>query len=287
MDYPFSPRRFRLADGHLISYLDQGEGPVIVMLHGNPTWSYYYRNLVRHLQGHFRLIVPDHLGCGFSDKPRDYPYLLADHIDNLDQLLTHLGITEHGLVIHDWGGAIGMGYAVQYPGRIKGIMVMNTAAFISERIPFRIRVCRWPFIGALLVRGLNAFARGAIFMAVKKKMAPDIARGYLAPYDNWSNRVAVHGFIRDIPLAEGDKSWDVLKDIDKKISVFANTPMLIAWGGGDFCFNDHFFEEWRLRFPRADCHYLADAGHYILEDAGDRVEQLANDFFRDTLHAGG
>jgi len=279
MDYPFSTRRFQLADGHSISYLDQGTGPVIVMVHGNPTWSYYYRNLVRRLQSHFRLIVPDHLGCGFSDKPQDYPYTLANHIDNLDQLLAHLGIEGHALVIHDWGGAIGMGYAVRHPRRIKGIMVLNTAAFISDRIPLRIRICRWPFIGAFLVRGLNVFAWGATKMAVKNKMDSDIARDYLAPYDNWANRVAVHRFVRDIPLTSSHISWDVLAEIDHKISCFSQTPMMIAWGGGDFCFNDHFFKQWRRRFPRADYHYLENAGHYILEDGAELVEQLAADFF--------
>jgi len=116
-------------------------------------------------------------------------------------------------------------------------------------------------------------------MAVKNKMDSDIARDYLAPYDNWANRVAVHRFVRDIPLTSSHISWDVLAEIDHKISCFSQTPMMIAWGGGDFCFNDHFFKQWRRRFPRADYHYLENAGHYILEDGAELVEQLAADFF--------
>ncbi|MBI5556832.1 MAG: alpha/beta fold hydrolase [Deltaproteobacteria bacterium] len=276
--YPFSPCSHRLPDGHTLSYLDVGRGPVVVLLHGNPSWSFYYRNLALLLQKRYRVIVPDHLGCGLSDKPRNYRYCLQNHIDNLESLLKTLRVSKVSLVLHDWGGAIGMGYAVRHHEDIAALVVLNTAAFHSARIPWRIRICRTHLLGALLIRGFNVFAAAAIHLAVTKKMSAEIAGGYLFPYDCWKNRIATLRFVQDIPLSDKDLSWGVLAEIEEGLSFFRHTPMLICWGGRDFCFNDHYYREWRRRFPRAEAHHFADAGHYVLEDAGDRIGPLVEKF---------
>ncbi len=276
--YPFTPCSHKLPDGNLLSYLDLGEGPVVIMLHGNPSWSYLYRNLAGLLQKNYRVIVPDHLGCGFSDKPQDYPYRLDNHIANLEHLLNKLGIKRASLVLHDWGGAIGMGYAVRQKEKIESLVVFNTAAFRSRRIPWRIRICRTPFLGPLLIRGFNAFAAAAIHMAVTKKMSADVAQGFLFPYDSWRTRIATLRFVQDIPLTPREQSWGTLVKIEKGLSFFTETPMLICWGGRDFCFNEHFFKEWQSRFPRAECHYFKNAGHYLLEDAFDQIAPLVEEF---------
>ena len=264
-EYPFEPRHFEV-DGHSLTYLDEGQGPAVVMVHGNPSWSYLYRNLVSALRDRFRCIVPDHLGCGFSDKPADYPYRLANHVDNLERLLEELGIERCILVVHDWGGAIGMGWAGRHPERVAGVVVLNTAAFRSNRLPLRISLCRWPLLGSLLVRGLNGFARAATFMAVTHPMRPAIAAGFLAPYDSWRNRIAVLRFVEDIPMDAQHPSWETLVGIEASLPHLQHCPMLLCWGGRDFCFNDTFFEEWRRRFPQAEAHYFPEAGHYVLED---------------------
>ncbi len=276
-EYPFEPQTLDI-DGQAMSYLDIGEGMPVVMIHGNPSWSYLYRNLVSTLKDRYRCIVPDHIGCGLSAKPQNYPYLLKNHIDNLEALLDHLQITRCVLVVHDWGGAIGMGWAGRHSHRIAGLVVLNTAAFRSARIPFRIAVCRWPYLGPLLVQGCNGFAGAAVHMAVHKKMRPEIAAGFLAPYDTWHNRVAVHRFVRDIPLDSDHPSWDTLVAVEAGLDQFSKTPMLICWGGRDFCFNDHFYKEWKKRFPKADAHYFADAGHYVLEDAYPEILPLIERF---------
>lgn len=264
-EYPFIPKRFKVAGGE-IAYLDEGEGPVVVCVHGNPSWSYLYRNLVTQLSGQFRFIVPDHLGCGLSDKPLRYDYSLQNHIANLEALLTHLQIKACMLVVHDWGGAIGMGWAGRNPELVQGMVVLNTAAFRSKRIPFRIAVCRWPVIGDFLVRGLNGFARAALFMAVTKKMRRDVAAGFLAPYDSWKNRIAILRFVQDIPLKAGHPSWNCLVEVERSLERLQQHPMLICWGGKDFCFTHHFYDEWLSRFPAAQGHYFPEAGHYVLED---------------------
>lgn len=275
--YPYAVKRLSI-EGHNLSYLDEGRGTAVVMVHGNPSWSYLFRNAVEHLRGEYRCIVPDHMGCGFSDKPQNYPYRLQTHINNLERLLDHLHIDRCVLIVHDWGGAIGMGWAGRHVDRVKGVVVLNTAAFRSQRIPLRIAICRWPLLGALIVRGLNGFAWPAVYMAVTERMTPEIARGFLAPYDSWSNRVAVHSFVRDIPLTPGSPSWETLVEVESSLQDLKDKPMLICWGGKDFCFNDHFYREWRDRFPSADSHYFPDAGHYVLEDAGRAIFPLISNF---------
>lgn len=262
-------------------YIDEGQGPVIVMVHGNPTWSYYYRNLIRLLSANHRVIAVDHIGCGLSDKPQGYRYTLGQHIDNLDNLLGQLEITSFSLVVHDWGGAIGMGLATRYPERIQKIVVLNTAAFLSKRIPFRIQICKWPVIGPFIVRAFNAFAWPATFMAVTKPLKKEVAAAYLAPYDSWRNRVAIAAFVRDIPLTDDHVSYPVLEQIDTSLSSIhdAGIPLLILWGGRDFCFDKVFYDEWCRRFPDAEKHYFTDGGHYILEDKIQEIEPLIERFF--------
>ncbi|MBU0482337.1 MAG: alpha/beta fold hydrolase [Proteobacteria bacterium] len=283
--YPFKPKKITVF-GHTISYLDEGKGPVIVMLHGNPTWSFFYRNLVLLLRDRYRLIVPDHLGCGFSDKPQEYPYRLKDHIDNLENLLGQLGVEKHSLVLHDWGGAIGMGYLDRHPERLESLTVLNTAAFRSTRIPLRINICRIPYLGPFLVRGLNGFVRAAVHMAVKKRMPRLVRKGYLAPYNSWANRVAVMRFIEDIPLDYRHPSWETLLRAEGALQYIKNKPVLILWGGKDFCFNNTFYQEWHRRFPHARSIYLENAGHFVLEDADGQVDHLINGFFDEYLGGG-
>ncbi len=277
-EYPFTPQQ-KTINGHDISYVDEGQGPVILMLHGNPTWSFFYRRLIVALRDSFRVIVPDHLGCGLSAKPLNYPYRLKDHIANVEGLLAALDVTNYSLVMHDWGGAIGMGVAGNRPELVDSFVVMNTAAFPSPRIPLRIRLCRTPGLGDFLIRGLNVFAKGALTMAVTKPLSPSVAAGFLAPYDSWANRIGVLRFVQDIPLSPKDTSWETLQDIEKKFINFEHSPMLLLWGGRDFCFNRHFFDEWLQRFPQAERKYFADAGHYLLEDAFDEIAPRIVDFF--------
>jgi pimeloyl-ACP methyl ester carboxylesterase len=280
-DYSF-PSNYLELDGGRLHYIDEGAGPVIVMVHGNPTWSYYFRHLISLLRENYRIIAVDHMGCGLSDKPQDYSYCLAQHIDNLECLLTHLQIDRFSLVVHDWGGAIGIGCAVNHISKIDKIVVMNTAAFRSTRIPLRIQLCRLPVVGEILVRMFNGFAWPAKFMAVKKKMVPAVANAFLAPYNSWKNRVAVYSFVRDIPLEPTHRSYTTLVDIEKKLPLLRDSaiPLLIIWGGADFCFNDVFFEEWTNRFPDAEKHYFPDGGHYILEDKLPEIILILKSFFR-------
>jgi haloalkane dehalogenase len=263
--YPFTLKNIKVGD-HCLSCVDEGRGPAVVMVHGNPSWSYLYRNVISGLHDRYRMIAPDHLGCGLSDKPPDYTYRLASHVDNLESVLDQLQVERCVLMVHDWGGAIGMGWAVRHPERIAGLVVLNSAAFASSRLPLRIAICRWPLLGALLVRGLNGFAGAATVMAVHRPMAEPIRHGFLHPYGSWRDRIAIHRFIEDIPMHSSHPSWKTLHRIETGLYRLREKPMLLLWGGMDFCFTRLFFEEWWRRFPRARGIFCEDAGHYVLED---------------------
>jgi len=278
--YPFRPNILKLGslDYH---YLDEGEGEPLLMLHGNPTWSFYFRDLVRGLGGGRRVVVPDHIGCGLSSKPWNYPYTLATHIDNLEHLVVHhLDLKEITLVVHDWGGAIGMGLAVRRPERIKRLVLFNTAAFLSTRIPMSIDLCRRPLLGPLAILGFNAFARGALVRAVMKKdrLTPEVRSGYLDPYDSPRKRIAHLRFVQDIPVTDDVASYNVVANIESKIGQLAGRPSLIIWGKRDFCFNDHFLKRWREILPAAEVHEVEDAGHYVVEDAHERIVPWIEEF---------
>lgn len=268
--YPFHTATLPLAGGTL-SYVDEGAGPPVVLLHGNPTWSFYYRRLIAALRPRHRVIAPDHIGCGLSAKPQDYPYTLSTHIANLTALLDALQLGPVDLVVHDWGGAIGMGWATAHPELVRRIVVLNSAAFLSPRLPLRIAVCRPPLLGDLLVRGLNGFAVGATLMAVERPMPAEVRRGYLLPYRNWSSRVAIQRFVRDIPMGPAHPTWPVVDGIDRELAALRRHPLLILWGGRDWCFSDHFLSGWLQRFPEAAAVRFDDAGHYVLEDAHEEL----------------
>ena len=239
--YPFSSHSLQL-DRLRYHYLDEGSGENLLMLHGNPTWSFYYRNLILGLKGSYRCVVPDHMGMGKSDKPQDYPYTLSRHIDNLEKLADHLELNDITLVVHDWGGAIGMGFAVRHPERIRRLVIFNTAAFLSSEIPWSLRLCRIPGFGAIAIRGFNAFARGAIRWACRKqeRMTEEVRAAYLAPYDNFANRVANLRFVQDIPISPDSPSYYVIQHIEENLKLFREYPVQIIWGAHDFVFNDHF-----------------------------------------------
>ena len=281
--YPFASHYLDV-DGQRYHYLDEGAGDVLLLVHGNPTWSFYWRNIVLALRGRYRLIVPDHIGCGLSDKPQDYPYTLARHVQNLRQLIDALGLEKITLLAHDWGGAIGLGAAVAEPRRFARFVLFNTVAFRSQRIPWRIRICRTPILGELAVRGLNAFARAALTMAVsdRTRMTPAVRAGLLAPYDSWRHRIAVHRFVRDIPLSPSHPSYGTLTAIEQGLAQFREHPMLLVWGMQDWCFTPHFLKRFIEFFPQARVHRLDDAGHYVIEDAWERIVPLVEQFLGET-----
>ena len=284
--YPFDSH-FLSVNGWKYHYLDEGRGEPVVMLHGNPTWSFYYRNLVQGLSDSFRAIVPDHIGCGLSEKPspKHYGYRLKNRVDDLECFLDKLGLRDGiTLVVHDWGGMIGMAYAARHPGRIRRIVVMNTAAFLKphgKNLPIRLKIIRNLRAFAVpAVLGMNLFARGALIMAPGKKLEKDVKKGLIAPYNTWKNRMATLKFVQDIPLVKTDPSYALAEETEKKLPLLSHVPMLILWGRHDFVFDRSYLSLWRQRFPEAEVHLFEKAGHYILEDEWRNILPIIRKFLR-------
>ncbi|MFP4321101.1 MAG: alpha/beta fold hydrolase [Anaerolineales bacterium] len=299
-------------NGHALHYVDEGQGAPVVMVHGNPTWSFYYRDLVTALRGNYRCIVPDHIGCGYSEKPDDtsYTFTLDQRIDDLEALLDALGITENiTLVVHDWGGMIGFGYAVRHPERIKRLVIFNTAAFHlppDKPLPWMLGLVRNTALGAWAVLHLNAFARGSAWVGCTQKarytlklptlvkyrddligvglshyrMPPHLRRAYVAPYDTPAHRLATLRFVQDIPLRPGDPAYATVSASQAALEdgTWQDVPVLICWGLQDFVFDHHFLSRFQQYFPRAEVHPFFRAGHYVLEDASPQIVPLVQDF---------
>ena len=283
--YPFSSH-YHDADGHRQHYIDEGprDAPPLVMVHGNPTWSFYWRNLVAGLSERYRTIAVDHLGCGLSDKPQDYDYCLNRHVDNLSGLIESLDLQNATLIAHDWGGAIGTGALLKHRSRFNRIVLCNTAAFPPPYIPFRIRVCRWPVIGKIGVQGFNLFARAAQTMTTERPngLPDDVAAGMIAPYDSWANRIAVYQFVRDIPLSPAHRTWDTLAEMERRLPELADMPIQLIWGMKDWCFRPECLDRFESVWPNAEVHRHESAGHYVVEDEPEQVVDQVREFLNRT-----
>ena len=275
--YPFESHWLTVG-GQRLHYIDEGprDAPILLMVHGNPTWSFYYRNLVLRLRDRYRCIVPDHIGCGLSDKPddHDYDYHLARRIADLDALV-NATVEEQAslsLVVHDWGGMIGFGWAASRAERIERCVILNTAAFpmpADKKLPFALWLGGRTKFGAALIRGINAFSGVAARVAFKKPVSENVRAGYTGPYNNWENRIATVRFVQDIPLKPGDRGYDIVAGTAQQLHRFADKPALLAWGLKDFVFDQTFYRDWQRYLPNAQLYPLKDCGHYVLEDGGE------------------
>nr|WP_232056179.1 alpha/beta fold hydrolase [Tuwongella immobilis] len=256
------------------------------MVHGNPTWSFYFRHLVLALRDRHRVIVPDHIGCGLSDHPDQhaYDFRLQSRIDDLDALLESLNLPNRvTLVVHDWGGMIGMAYAARHPEKIRRIVVLNTASFHmpkSKSFPALLWLGRNTALGAWLILKCNAFCRLANQIAAKRRQLTQAEKSaYLMPHDTVPRRISVLKFVQTIPLRISDPGYDLVSAVESSLPKFADVPMLIIWGLKDFIFDHHFLAEWERRFPKAEVHRYARSGHYILEDEREEAIEWIDDFF--------
>lgn len=284
--YPFRSNYLTLGDksaGHRYHYVDEGEGQPLLLVHGNPTWSFYWRNIISGLSDRYRVIAVDHIGCGLSDKPQDYNYTLAQHTENLTQLVRELDLKNVTLLAHDWGGSIGLGAAAAEQERFSRYVLFNTAAFPPPYFPLRIRVCRTPLLGRFAMQGLNIFARAAITMAMEdhSRMTPEVKAGLLAPYDNWQNRLAINQFVRDIPGTKSHPTYAVLEKLEAALPELGKNPFLFIWGMKDWCFTPTCLERFLSHIPGAEVERLAAAGHYVIEDAHETIVPRVAKFLED------
>jgi len=282
--FPATSRQFDLA-GLAYAYLDEGSGPPVVLVHGNPSWSYLFRGLLGPLTtAGFRALAPDHIGMGRSAKPSRsaYEHTLARRVEDFSRWIAAcVPAGPVRLVVHDWGGAIALAWAVEHVERITSLVLLNTAAFpipAGKRLPLALQAARLPLLGDLAVRRGNAFARGAATLGVHCRMPADVRRGFLSPYDSPAARTAVLEFIRDIPLRPTDPAYALLAGTEKRLPLLRDRPVLICWGMRDFVLDAEILARWEQLLPQAQVRRFADAGHYLLEDAGAEIAPLVVEF---------
>lgn len=280
--YPFAPHFLRQPGGWM-HVVDEGprDAPPLLCAHGNPSWSILFRHVVRDWSAAFRVLAPDHLGCGLSDQPAEWSYRLADHVANLERLVLEEDLRGITLVVHDWGGPIGLSVAQRHPERFARLVVTNTSAFPSRRLPRRIALCRGPRLGRALVEGLNGFARAATHMAVAREMPRELRRAYVAPYAPPRSARATWRFVDDIPMEPSHPSWPALTQLAHGLPALAHLPTLLLWGERDWCFTPEYREEFQRRLPAARVHALPDAAHYLFEDDPSAVRAALERFFEE------
>ena len=291
--YPF-PSRFATVgrsaaarSGHRMHYIDEGSGPVVVCLHGNPTWGFLFRNLVARLRSEFRVIVPDHVGCGLSDQPRHLYFRAGDRIDHLQDLLEQLGIDRFSLVMHDWGGPIGTGLAVRRPADVDRLVYFNTTLAETALLPGMIRRAALPIVGRLLTQDTMRFMHLLTSFGVVQPLPDEVRRGYLRPYRTRGSRRAVWGFVRDIPFASSHPTAALMDDMVAALPRLADTPVRCIWGMQDPCFHPGILRRVAARFPAAEVVELPSASHLVLEDAPAPATAAVHEFLRPVAaHAG-
>lgn len=276
--YPFKSQFLEIGkskkDSLRIHYLDEGpkEAECVLCVHGNPTWSFYYRKIVEQFSRTHRVIALDHIGCGLSDKPENYNYTLDNHIKNLENLVKELGLKNITLIVHDWGGPIGIGFAQKNLKLIKRLVILNTACFEVKQFPWYLRFLQIKPIGAIAIRGMNLFCRIAAIVGCTDDSLKneEIRQGYLGPYNNYKNRIAILRFVEDIPFTKSHQAKKTVENIENNLNLLENIETHIFWGTKDPVFHLGFLAKWRDKLKKAKVREL-NAGHYVLEEANEEI----------------
>lgn len=280
--FPFTAR-YHTGPHCRIHYIDEGKGEPVVMLHGDPTWGYLWRHLVSALSPSWRCVVPDHMGMGKSDVPmRPYPYRLEHHIANVESLVLHLDLKEVTLVVHDWGGPVGLGVAARCSSRIKRLVLMNTWAFApwpGGALPRLLQTIRSDR-GEKFVLERNGYLEPALRGTThrRERLTETVMGAYRAPFPSPASRAALLCWSRDIPVSPEDPSFGEMKRVEERLSQFADTPTLLVWGMLDPVLTEDVLRRWQRVLPNAETHELLHASHFLQEDEPDTISGIVRAF---------
>ena len=273
--WPFAPHYY-VNDGVHLHYVDEGHGEPIVLVHGDPTWGYLYRQFIPSLARHRRCIVPDHMGMGKSSVPQAlYPYRLQQHIANFEALMLYLDMRDITLVLHDWGGPVGLGFAIRHPARIKRLVLMNTWAFAlwpGGPLPRLLEIIRSERGDKFVLERhgyLEPALRGTTYHT--ERLTTTVMDAYRAPFPTPTSRLALLCWSRDIPTHMTDPSYAVMRQIESGLAQFVRTPVLLLWGRYDPVLGASVLRQWQDVFPQAETHVVEDASHFVPEDAPERL----------------
>lgn len=295
-DYAYTARYADVC-GYSLHYVDVGQGEPILFLHGNPTWSYLYRHMIKGLADKYRCIALDHLGFGFSDKPKDADYSMRAHAMRLEAFVQALGLKDITLVVQDWGGVIGLSWAARNKSLIKRLVVMNTAGFVPESplelaklkpLPWGFPLLwslRTPVLGELFVQGLAGFVKVLVPVGIhhRERLTREVMRGYMEPYPTWSSRRAHLESVRQVPMRPSDAAWQLLRETGAELDGWT-VPTQIIWGMKDPVFVPWFLDQFEKRLPNhAPTVRIEDASHFLQDDRPDLIVPVIRSFMESEL----
>ena len=273
--FPFTSRFFSVGK-HRLHYVDEGQGPVLLLMHACPLWAFSFREVIRTFSSDYRVIALDQMGFGLSDKPADFDYRLEMHADHLEMFVHSLGLTDITLIMHGRGSTIGMAYAVRNPDNIRAFVTLNAMGFTGFFLPWRLQVCRIPWLGAKIVLGLDLLTR-------EFRRYPEAVRdAYSLPFPDRASKISLVRFIEDIPCVPEDDSAQSMLEVETSLWMLREKPASIIWAGKDWLYTKRSFRAWTKYFPEAEVHMIENAGRYIQEDAPDELISLLRDFLEKT-----
>ena len=273
--FPFTSRFFSVGK-HRLHYVDEGQGPVLLLMHACPLWAFSFREVIRTFSSDYRVIALDQMGFGLSDKPADFDYRLEMHADHLEMFVHSLGLTDITLIMHGRGSTIGMAYAVRNPDNIRAFVTLNAMGFTGFFLPWRLQVCRIPWLGAKIVLGLDLLTR-------EFRRYPEAVRdAYSLPFPDRASKISLVRFIEDIPCVPEDDSAQSMLEVETSLWMLREKPASIIWAEKDWLYTKRSFRAWTKYFPEAEVHMIENAGRYIQEDAPDELISLLRDFLEKT-----
>ena len=273
--FPFTSRYFTVGKNRL-HYVDEGQGPVLLLMHACPLWSFSFRDVIRTFSSSYRVVALDQMGFGLSDKPADFDYRLEMHADLLEMFVHSLKLTDITLVMHGRGSTIGMAYAVRNPDNIRAFVTLNAMGFTGFLLPWRLQICRVPWLGAKIVLGLDLLTREF------RRYPEAIRTAYSLPFPDRESKVSLVRFIEDIPCVPEDDSAQSMLEVETSLWMLRGKPASIIWARRDWLYTKSSFRSWTKYFPEAEVHWIENAGRYIPEDAPDELLAILRDFLEKT-----
>ena len=278
--FPFKSR-FNVVEGHNVHYIDEGEGPVLLLLHGNPTWSFLYRDIILRLRDRFRCIAPDYPGFGLSQPAPGYDFLPSSHARVIEAFAEHLQLENVSIMMQDWGGPIGLWYAGRHPDNITGLVIGNTWGWPIDGDPHfeRFSNLMGGRIGRIFIRRFNAFVNVMIPMNVKRHRVPgEVMEAYRRPFPTAESREPTWIFPREI---RGSSAF--LSEVETRLHTLASRPALILWGNRDIAFKEKERRRFEQTFGNHRTVILEGAGHYIQEDAPGDIADAINTWWKECM----
>ncbi|MEG6523240.1 alpha/beta fold hydrolase [Desulfotomaculum sp. 1211_IL3151] len=291
-DFKFNSKFIEI-EGNNIHYLDEGNGEVLLMLHGNPTWCYLYRHFIPELSLDYRCIAPDFLGFGWSDKPVGADYSLQAQLKRLTIFIERLELAEITLIIHDIGGIIGLSWAAEHKHLVKRLVILNTSGSVpavwydNRYLPPWSYLVLWPLripgVGELLVQGFNILQRMVMPLAFadQRVFTREARRGFRLPYRCKADRVAQLSTVRQIPILKSDPVYHMLLKTGQRLKGW-QVPTQIIWGMKDPAFSPKLIKDLERLLPNhRPTLRLPGAGHFLMEEQPTAILEKIKEFLTD------